>query len=276
MFIASKILLNKKIKTYPKDEITLVTALFRMKSKFTIYMYLSWVSNLLLLNRSIVFFVDKKISRIIKKKRPKLYENKTVWIESSIKDFYVYKNYRKNFIESHKIDLEKSYHTIPLYMVWAEKCAFIKKAIYFNYFNSKCFYWIDAGFFREKNMEDKYINKWPSVRKCYEDPRVIINSIRELSYEEIKALKNFNTTILNNIIKKMNVAGGFFGGKSQYLIKFCDLYYNAIKIFIKHKIFIGKDQNLFTYVSYLNPKIVKIVHSHKVQDWYYFKYYFFE
>ena len=218
------------VKTYTKDEITLVTALFKIKSKFSFRNYLSWVNNLLLLNRSIIFFVDKKISKNIKRKRPKLYENKTVWIETTIKDFYSYKKFKNNFIESYKLDSEKSYHTIPLYMVWAEKCSFVKKAIYLNYFHSKCFYWIDAGYFRKK--EEKYINKWPSARKCNDDPRVIINAIRELSSEEIQGLKKFNYLILNDIIKKTNVAGGFFGGNFNFLIKFIHLYYKAVKKFI--------------------------------------------
>ena len=87
------------------------------------------------INRSIVFFVDKEISQIIKNKRPKMYQNKTIWIESSIDEFYTYRNFKKNFVDSFNMDRENSYHTIPLYMVWAEKCTFLKKAIYNNYFH---------------------------------------------------------------------------------------------------------------------------------------------
>ena len=223
------------------------------------------------INRSIVFFVDKEISQIIKNKRPKMYQNKTIWIESSIDEFYTYRNFKKNFVDSFNMDRENSYHTIPLYMVWAEKCTFLKKAIYNNYFHSKCFYWIDAGYFRIK--DDKYFKNWPSAKKCFEDPRVIINGIRKLSYQEIEGMKNFNISILNNIINNVNVGGGLFGGKAEYLLKFIELYYEAIKKFIKHNLFIGKDQNLFTYVSYLNPKIVKILNSDKKNDWYYLKKY---
>lgn len=264
-------MIKRRKNSHSKADITLVTSLFNIKSKFPFNNYSSWVENLLLLNQSIVFFVDKEISQLIKSKRPKIYENKTIWIESSIDDFYTYKNFKKQFIDSFKIDRESSYHTIQLYMVWAEKCAFVKKAIYNNYFHSKYFYWIDAGYFRTR--EEKFFNNWPSAKKCYEDHRIIMNGIRKLSSEEIEGMKNFNISILNNIIKKKNVGGGFFGGKSEYFLKFIDLYYNAIKKFIKYNLFIGKDQNLFTYVSYLNPKIVKIIYSNKKDDWYYLKEY---
>ena len=224
-------LIKSSYKHYSKDDITLVTALFKIKSKFPFEAYLNWVENLLLLNTSIVFFADKETSIIINSKRPKLYENKTVFIQSSIKDFYSYKKFKKNFEDSYKIDKENSYHTVPLYMVWAEKCYFLKKAIYRNYFNSKCFYWIDAGYFRIK--EDKYIKNWPSNKKCFEDPRVIINGMRKLPDEEIKGIKNFNITALKDFNNnKLNVAGGLFGGMPYYLRKFIKLYYKTIKDFI--------------------------------------------
>ena len=258
----------KHIKLYLKDDITLVTALFKIKSKIEFHKYLNWVENLLLLNRSIVFFIDKEISLIVKNKRPSIYENKTIWIETSLSDFYSYKKFILYFIKSYEMDIENSYHTISLYLIWAEKCNFLKKAIYHNYFGSKCFYWIDAGYFRDK--EDKYINGWPSIKKCDEDPRVLINGIRQLSNIEIEGLKNFNISIYQDFINKNNVGGGLFGGKPEYLLRFIYLYYKAIKIFIKNNFFIGKDQNLFAYISYLNPKIVKIVNS---GDWYYFKSY---
>ena len=249
----------------------MVTALFKIKSKFSFDKYLLWVENLLLLNRSIVFFVDKNISNIIKRKRPKLYENKTIWIELSINQFYSYKKFSKNFAESYIKDKENNYHTIPLYLVWAEKCYFVKKAIKYNYFQSKCFYWIDAGYFRDK--VDKYINNWPSIKKCKEDPRVIINGIRKISDQEILDLKKFNISFYNNFINKINVGGGLFGGKPYYLLKFINLYYKTTKKFIKNNMFIGKDQNLYAYISYLNPKIVKIINSGR---WHYFKVYLSE
>lgn len=270
-FFIEALFIMSRFKSNYKDDITLITALFKTKSKYPNEFYLSWVENLLLLNCSIVFFVDKQISNIIRNKRPKLYENKTIWIETSINEFFSYKYFKKNFEESYKIDIENSYHTVPLYLIWAEKCSFLKKSIYRNYFHSKCYYWIDAGYFRDK--DDKYIQNWPSSKKCYEDPRVIINGIRRLSNEEIKGLKNFNISIYKNIINKVNVASGLFGGNPEYLLKFSNLYYKALKDFIKHKLFIGKEQNLFAYVSYLNPNIVKIINS---GDWYYFKSYLSE
>ena len=229
-FYLINLFLYKKKNKYINDNITLVSALFKIKSKYTFTKYLTWVQNLLLLNCSFIFFVDKEISNYIQTKRPKIYENKTVWIETSINEFYSYKHFNEHFIKSYKIDHENKYHTVPLYLVWAEKCYFLKKAIKYNFFHSECFYWIDAGYFR--NKENKWLNSWPSSKKCYEDPRVIINGIRKVSNNEIEGLKKYNFSIYNKFIKKTNVGGGLFGGKSKYLTKFIYLYYKTIKDFI--------------------------------------------
>lgn len=252
-------------KSFPQDNTTLVSALYNISSKYTFNNYLIWVKNLLQINCSIIFFIDKSISRKIKNERPEIYNNKTIWIELDIENFISYKYFLKYFRESHKIDYEKNIHSIPLYLVWAEKCFFIKRAIIKNFFNSTCFYWIDAGYFRTRNIS-RYLKGWPSSKRCFEDPRVIINSIRFIKEKEIKGFLKLSYRFYNNFIKKVNVGGGLFGGSVHNLVKFIDLYYKTIKTFIKKELFIGKDQNLFAYISYSYNDVVKIIYS---GDWFF-------
>ena len=256
----------KDINKYQQDDITLVTALFKIKSKFPFYKYFTWIQNLFNKNTSIVCFIDKNIYKIIKDLRPKIYNNKTVWIQTDIQSFYSYKHFLQDFTNTHEINPEKKTHTINLYLIWAEKCYFVKRAIYHNYFKSKCFYWIDSGFFR-KSERNNSLKSWPSANKCNKDPRVIINSMRLLSNNEIQGLINLDINFYNQFIKKINVGGGLFGGQPKYLIKFIKLYYKTIKLFIKNKFYIGNDQNIFTFIAYFHKDIVQLVHSGK---WFYF------
>ena len=53
-------------------------------------------------------------------------------------------------------------------------------------------------------------------------------------------------------------------------MKFINLYYDAIRLFIKHNLFIGKDQNIFTYVAFAHPEVVKLI---KFNYYYDFKFY---
>jgi len=147
----------QEIIKYKQDDLTIVTAYYKIKSKRSFPEYLRRLKNFVKLNHSIVFFASKIFINDIKRMRPKHLLNKTIFIETEIEDFYSYKNFGKEFNESFFIDIENRIHTVPLYLVWAEKCSFLKKVILRNYFKSKCFYWVDAGFFTNTSSMDKYI-----------------------------------------------------------------------------------------------------------------------
>lgn len=272
LYALSETILNYyKMNKYLKDDLTLVSAYYQIKSKHSHSDYLKWINNIVLLNKSFVFFTDKKLMPILKKLRPKELHFKTVFYELEMKDFYSYKTFYKEFNQSFYIDIENSFHTIDLYLVWAEKSMFVKRAILNNYFNSSCFYWIDAGYFRENisNM-NKYINNWPSTNKCYEDKRLLIGQVRKFSDIEKKKIINFDEEAHKRLQRNINVIGGLFGGKIENILKFIELYHKAIKLFYKKKIFIGKDQNIYTYLAFSHPEIIKLV---LFPDYGYFKSY---
>ena len=262
---------NHKHKYFEEDELTLVSAYYQMKSKHPHKEYLYWLRNLLLLNKSLVFFTNKKFMPILKRLRPNKLFYKTIFVELEMKDFYAYKHFKSEFNKSFYIDPENSYHSIPLYMIWAEKNMFLKKAILNNTFHSKCFYWIDAGYFRENKVSmKKYKNNWPSTKKCFEDKRLLMGQVKNFTYLEKKKIVNFDIPALKQLQSNINVIGGFFGGQVENIIKFGNYYYKAINEYSKKNLFIGKDQNIYTFVAFSHPEIVKLVFFPNYQ---YFKFY---
>ena len=226
--------IEEYINKYPQDNVTLVTALYLIKSKHSIKEYINWIEPLLKLNTSLVFFTHKSLIDIVKEMRPENLHYKTKFIVLEMEDFYSYKNFGKEFNETYKKELCTTVLLTPsLYLVWAEKVGFLKEAINHNYFNSSCFYWIDAGYFRDKfwNMS-KFMNGWPSDKKCKNDPRVLLNLLRNFTKTEINGLLNFNEAEHIYLQKTMNTGGGMFGGSSDFVIKFCDIYYNTLTEFI--------------------------------------------
>jgi len=87
-----------KSKNYQQDELTLVSAYYRIKSKHTPEQYLRWINNIVLLNKSIVLFTNKEFMPILKDLRPKELYNKTVFIELKLKNFIHLKNFIKILI----------------------------------------------------------------------------------------------------------------------------------------------------------------------------------
>ena len=263
---------NIKSKEYQPDDITLVTTLYQIPTnRHRFNEYFDWLDNLLKINRSIVFFIQKNLSAILKKKRPKIYENKTIWIESEFSDLYFYR-YKKEFEKTFLIDGLQFKHNIYLFIIWNEKLKFLERAINSNYFKSKYFFWIDAGYFKEKDVS-KYINNWPSIKKCEEDPRVILNEIRKISEEEYEKLMSFDEDAHNRFKNDYNIAGNAYGGRADYLLKFVYYYYYFFKIFMEKEKFIGMDQNFYSILSYLHPEITKNIYS---KDYQFLKYYYFE
>ena len=254
---------------YQQDDLTIVSAYYKIKSKYKPEKYYEWLRNFALFNKSMVFFSSKEFMPTFKELRPKELYNKTVFIELEMEDFFAYKNFYNEFQESFKIDHENSYQTVPLYIVWAEKATFLKKAISSNYFQSKCFFWLDAGYFREPKEMQKYIN-WPSTKKCFEDDRLLLGQVRGFSEEEKKGIVNFDKKYHEGLKININVSANLFGGQIKNTLKFIKLYYDAIRLFIKNKIFIGKEQNIFTYVAFAHPDVVKLI---KCNYYYDFKFY---
>ena len=245
---------------YKQDDLTIVTAYYKIKSKFKAEVYYNWINNFVLLNKSIVFFSNKEFMPTLKQLRPKELHYKSVFIELEMEDFYSNITFYNDFKETFHRDPENKYHRVPLYLIWAEKASFVKKVILRNYFRSKCFYWVDAGYFRvnKNDMQKFVINNWPSTKQCFRDNRVLFGQVRSFSENEKKSIVNFDRYAHKRLKRKLNVIGGIFGGQKKNLLKFCDLYYDAIRLFIKNKLFIGKDQNIFTYVAFAHPDVVKL------------------
>ena len=126
LFISNK--LNNTYK-YKQDDITIISAYYKMKSKHKSEEYYNWINNIVLLNKSIVFFSNKEFMPTIKELRPKELYYKTVFIELEMEKSYSNKNFYKEFQDALKRDFERSYHSVPLYLIWAEKASFVKKVI---------------------------------------------------------------------------------------------------------------------------------------------------
>ena len=53
-------------------------------------------------------------------------------------------------------------HSQELYMVWAEKSAFLQRGAALNPFGTDCFFWVDIGLFRNASDMHRFA-AWPSA-----------------------------------------------------------------------------------------------------------------
>ena len=80
---------NEKFK-YQEDDLTIVSAYYKIKSKYKPRVYLNWIINFVMINKSMVIFTNKKFMLHLKSLRPKEIYNKTVFIEVEMEQFYSY------------------------------------------------------------------------------------------------------------------------------------------------------------------------------------------
>ena len=241
------------------DNTTIVTSYFKIRSKHYSWQYARWHSNFLRINHPMVFFIDINHYKKIIHKRPIKYRNKTIWIKTNISDFNSYKYFYEDFKNSYKIDFENQLHNPLLYMIWAEKINFLKIAGEKNFFHSKCFYWVDSGCFRKGYIMKNFIEDWPSPEECLNDGRILMNQKKEHSEEFKKKIIEFDIDTHIRLQKSFSVDASIFGGEKKYIYKFYDLYYDTLKKYLEHGIFIGKDQNIYAYIAYTNPDLFKLV-----------------
>ena len=114
--------------------------------------------------------------------------------------------------------------------------------------------------FREsKNTMTQYINNWPTTKKCFEDPRMVMGQVKYFSDEEKQRIINLDKNAINKVIDDINVDASMFGGQIKNTMKFINYYYEALKLFIKNNLFIGKEQNIFTFVAFSHPEEINLI-----------------
>src|SRR3989338_3518467 len=127
------------------NDITVVTCFFQIRSKYSTAEYFKWIENFLKIPMKLVIYTDVNSVEFIKKVSN---QNTTRIILLNISEFYMFK-YMDYFKYCHSIDPETEIgHTPELYLIWAEKSWFIKRAVESNYFNTDWFFWCDIGCFR--------------------------------------------------------------------------------------------------------------------------------
>jgi len=255
------------------DDITIVTAFFKLEKNKYNSNYIQWISNLLQnLNKNVVIYTCPEYQDIIKDFR-KDFPHKTKIILISFKDFYVYKylDYFKNDLER---DHEKNIHNIYLYMIWNEKLNFIKKTIELNPFNSNYYCWCDIGYLRNPAYISLYMKDFPNIQKLTEDKIYMLNIDYNFNHQDFLNPFNNNYRYVSNII-----GGGFIIGKKELILNMADIYYNQIlPYYINNNLFIGKDQTLYVSLYLSNPNLIKLIKGyndsfyipHCELKWFYF------
>lgn len=241
-----------------KSPCTIVTAYFKLKiSKASHETYLKWMQNMLINSNPMVIFCDTVSKSYIESVRkmvdPEL--ERTCIIITEVSEFYSYK-YGEKFVEHFAMDTEKRVgHNIILYMIWAEKSHFLKRAIELDPFESDYFLWSDIGCFRRENTE---FRNWPNPSRIATLPKdkVLLLSVIPFTPSELacKTLSDLPSFQFQN-----RIGAPIFGGTKEILLQWHDKYYEMLEYFISINRFIGKDQSIMNSVYLMNREFCELI-----------------
>lgn len=256
--------------------ITIVTAYFKIKSKFPSSQYNTWMKNMLQnITTPMVIFTDIESEKMIKEYRGN-YPTKI--IVQKLSDFLVYRYWRL-WNEHWRVDPENRYHTPELYMIWAEKSNFVYQVMKDNPFNSEWFFWSDIGAFRNRkkynDIDPMACKYWPNYNKVVQLPKdkVLLVKTGDIKDNEKELL---DTGLTKYFYKHTdNRIGGQFCLHINILTKWWEEYYNMLETFFRYGRFAGKDQTIMTNIFIKKPEMCMIIDAPPGYDkWFYFQTYF--
>jgi len=242
--------------------VTLVTAYYQIKSKFSVSRYESWIQNFMKIRSNKIIFTDSRSVQSIKKYDDGGAKNHYVILEMT--EFLTSK-YEPQWKRSLLKDHEKSYHTVPLYKIWAEKIEFLRKSVIMNPYNTDNFVWCDIGCFRNTSRIDEF-REWPKSSN-------IKNKIIFLEIEQFLSKERLDVHKIDERFKHVvRVGGGIIAGNRSTIPKMHKLYYGLLQRFFETNTFAGKDQNVYAFMILQNPELTNLVSvptNYRHDKWFY-------
>jgi hypothetical protein len=242
---------NQKIEMFEtnSNDVTVVTAFYRMKSKRSPQEYMEYAKTFMKLSAPIVLFTDKEYAPQLKALRPAHLPLNVIIREFD--ETETWKLYKSKWSEHYEMDHEKSYHSPEVFAVWSQKMFFVDEIAQSNPFNTSAFYWCDIGAFRDPNISPTILATFPRsdiLKKI--SPAILMNSVESLTKEDIQS---------NNFQHKDRIVGGLWGGTAEACKRWKKAYQSMLEQYFSQNKFAGKDQSVMISTYIADPSLAVVV-----------------
>lgn len=275
----------QSVRSKQDDDITLVTAYYKISSKYSDECYKQWIAEFLKLPVRMIVFTDiVSVEDLRKLRRPydPTVSKRTQFLVHEKEDWEVLEDVPIDVWEANvKLDAETKQvnHTAWLYALWSQKPYFVKRATDLNPFGTSWFCWTDIGSIRRPHLVnecflfpsvDRLMNVAPQGKMIFMQLEPIRDSDRTLDVDLRlpKLIANEQSLSGPRACKStVRIQGGFFAGPSSACQLWLERYRTVLRRFKDTGTFLGKDQNVIFTTYILYPECMTLVPA---RDWFQF------
>lgn len=260
------------------SNVTIITIYFKFsKSKHNTIEYENWSRNFMQsIGAPLIIYTDTSSFTFLKNQTKQNNVSaqfiifKDVWQLFHQVELWRKRNYAENYQNKQmSLDPEKSIHNPNLYAVWNSKHYVMQSVVDSNPFKSSFFIYTDIGAWR-----GQVIKNWPDIQFVQKLASKLNNNI--LYGQITKVEDNNQTNPISDIIQATFIAG------NKVAVKHASKEFYEIHDDLFDKgIFVGKDQNLMNYMTYVKKlKFIKKLRTWSVNcsigydQWFFYQYFF--
>ena len=260
-----------------------MTAFFLFtKSKHSLNNYKAWLENFFrYTDNPMVIFTSKQTLSLVKNLRTtysksmcqsdtSCYATRIITDFDSPWEMPPIKDIKDVLMSQLNMDPEKRIHSPDLYAIWNAKAWMLQYVAEQNPFKTRYFLWIDAGAFRSENYR---FGRWPNQERAvqiFEKDRphkILLSLINPFSQEVCIKLQNRMAAydVEQGPLTLSLIQGGIIGGSAESIRWWSDVYYKTLRMYIRKRWFVGKDQETMNALTLAYPDRINIILTFKLQ-----------
>ena len=239
------------------EQATVVSAFYRMPSKFSEEIYISWARNFFgQIPCFLVLFIEQEMVPIFKEIRAP-FESRTRIIVLPRSEWQANIKWGYNIWEQQALKDHESKHSPDLYKIWYEKKEFVLRAAAINPFGHDKFVWADAGLIRSKEVQGWFSNF--AVADRVPNDRMLLLQIDPFTEDDCVLQED---GLYGNFTKKNRIGGGIQAGTAKMWHIWSEKYDQMMARYIAANRFIGKDQSIMASVILEEPEKALLIKSY--------------
>ena len=223
---------------------TVVTAFYRISSKYSLRTYDAWINNFMAMGFRCVVYGDDDAVAYLRASWPATADRVYV-----VRPLHAFTTARWDWSADEDRDPEQCVgHSKVLYQIWNEKPFLVADTARRDPFRTATFAWVDIGCFREPA-------KLPHFRGFPDATKVDRTKVTFLQIEPFRPKEKRDVGRIDGRFARVNrIGGGIFMGDRQAVLRFADLHAAAIDEAKASGVFAGKDQSLFAFNILRHPE----------------------